>query len=598
MLTRAGRRALDRLAYEDAAERFARALEALALADADDEAGPVLLARGDALLRAGEPAAARDAFTAAAQLARRANDAALLGEAALGFAGLGIAIVGLDTETIARLEEALERATDPVLRSRLQARLGVELYYAPDRTRAEALSAEAVATARAAGNGTALASALNARHVALWRPDRLEERLATAADMIAAARETGERHAELQARNWRVADLFELGDMPAFREEAARHARLADELRLPSFQWYTPLWAAVEALLAGRYEEAERLAAEAREQGIRAGDGNAELFADMLLFTGQLERGEFDEVDIGFIENKIANSPAGPAYAASYAWVLAGRGHTDRARATLDHAIANPHAFDANWMSAQAECAEACMVLGDATHAAVLYDRLAPYAGRPATAGRAVTSYGAVDRHLGGLAALLGRRDDAERHLRTAITRNHELGCTVWAEHAERWLADRSAEDGRRPEALDGEVDAERQLPEELRDRRDALDRGACFDAAEHDGDPRDADQRTADQPQHGHPPWHQPRPVRDEPMINPFPTPTTKPGPSTNVHSLTATSDLPTVSSVAESVLPPARSCLRVTSASMQRMPTRMKVHSMIRAATNPRARGSLCRL
>ena len=441
MLVRAGRRALDHLAYEDAAERFARALDALALADAEHEAGPVLLARGDALLRAGEPAAAREAFTEAAQIARRTSDAPLLSEAALGFAGLGIAIVGLDAEAIARLEEALESASDAVLRSRLQARLAIELYYAPDRTRSEALSAEAVATARSAGNGAAVASALNARHVALWRPDRVEERLATAADMIAAARETGERNAELQARNWRVTDLFELGHMPACREEMARHARLADELRLPSFQWYTPLWAAVDALLAGRFDQAAALAAEARAQGVRAGDGNAELFADMLLFTGQLERGEFDQVDIAFIEDKIANSPAGPAYAASYAWVLAARGETERARATLDHAIAHPHAFDANWMSAQAECAEACIVLGDVTHAAVVYERLAPYAGRPATAGRAVTSYGAVDRHLGGLAALLGRRDDAERHLHAAIARNHELGCTVWAGHAEHLLA-------------------------------------------------------------------------------------------------------------------------------------------------------------
>ena len=441
MLVRAGRRALDRLAYEDAAERFARALDALALADADAQAGPVLLARGDALLRAGEPAAAREVFTEAAQLARRTHDAGLLGEAALGFAGLGIAIVGLDAETIARVEEALESASDLVLRSRLQARLAVELYYAPDRTRSEALSAQAVATARGAGNSKALASALNARHVALWRPDRVEERLTTTADMIAAARETGERHTELQARNWRVTDLFELGDMPACREEMARHARLADELRLPSFQWYRPLWASVEAMLAGRYEEANGLAAEAREQGARAGDRNAELFADMLLFTGQLERGEFDQVDIAFIEDKMANSPAGPAYAASYAWVLAGRGESAKARATLDHAIAHTHAFDANWMSAQAECADACVLLGDATHAAAFYERLAPYAGRPATAGRAATSYGAVDRHLGGLAALLGRPDDAERHLRTAIARNDELGCTVWAEHAVRWLA-------------------------------------------------------------------------------------------------------------------------------------------------------------
>ena len=109
LLVRAGHRARDRLAYEDAAERFDRALQALELAGAEDDAGPVLLARGDALLRAGEPEAARAAFSAARALALRGADDALLAEAALGFAGLGIAIVDLDPEAIARLEEALER---------------------------------------------------------------------------------------------------------------------------------------------------------------------------------------------------------------------------------------------------------------------------------------------------------------------------------------------------------------------------------------------------------------------------------------------------------------------------------------------------------
>jgi hypothetical protein len=74
----------------------------------------------------------------------------------------------------------------PALRSRVQVRLAVELYYATDRKRSEALSAEAVATADAIHDASALASALGARHVALWRPDRVEERLA--------------------------ADVFELGD--------------------------------------------------------------------------------------------------------------------------------------------------------------------------------------------------------------------------------------------------------------------------------------------------------------------------------------------------------------------------------------------------
>jgi tetratricopeptide (TPR) repeat protein len=441
MLVRAGHRALARLAYEDAAERFERAVEALEEAGAEDESGPVLLARGDALLRAGEIDAARAAFTAARTVALRRDDDALLAEAALGFAGLGIAIVDLDVDAIARLEEARERAGDPVLRSRVQARLAVELYYATDRTRSEALSAEAVATARVANDASASASALGARHVALWRPDRVEERLDVAGEMIVAARDAGDRHAELQGHNWRVADLFELGDMPAWEEESARHARLAEELRLPVFQWYTPLWAAVRAMLAGDYDDLERLSADAEQAGRRAGDRNAMLFAGMTRFCAQLQRGAFEEIDVAFVEDKIANSAAGVAYRSAYAWILAGRGETERAREELHATMALPHAFDANWLSLQAECAEASILIEDASYAGALYERLEPYAGRPATAGRGVSSYGAVDRLLGGLAELLGRREDAVRHLEDAIRLNASLGCTVWRQHAETDLA-------------------------------------------------------------------------------------------------------------------------------------------------------------
>jgi hypothetical protein len=102
--------------------------------------------------------------------------------------------------------------------------------------------------------------------------------------------------------------------------------------------------------------------------------------------------------------------------------------------------MAPPHAFDANWLSLQVECAEASALLGVGDHAELLYERLAPYAGRPATAGRGVSSYGAIDRALGGLAALLGRAGDAAEHLRAAIRRNAEMGCTSWRERSERDL--------------------------------------------------------------------------------------------------------------------------------------------------------------
>ena len=271
MLVRAGRRALDRLAYEDAAERFAGALDALELAEARGRGGPgAARARRRAAARR-RARGAREAFSAAARspaaAATRRCSPRRRSASPASESRSSTSTPRRSPGSRRRSTRSLGGADARVLRSRLQARLAVELYYAPDRTRSETLSAEAVATARAAGDPRALASALNARHVALWRPDRVHERLAAAADMIAAARETGERHAELQARNWRVTDLFELGDMPECRREMARHARLADELRLPVFQWYAPLWAAVEAVLAARFSEAERLAAEAEDAG-------------------------------------------------------------------------------------------------------------------------------------------------------------------------------------------------------------------------------------------------------------------------------------------------------------------------------------------
>jgi len=99
------------------------------------------------------------------------------------------------------------------------------------------------------------------------------------------------------------------------------------------------------------------------------------------------------------------------------------------------------HAFDANWLSLQAELAEASVLIGDATFATTLYERLAPYAGRPVTAGRAICTYGAVDRTLGGLAAQLGRERDATRHLADAVRLNDAFGCVVWRARAERDLS-------------------------------------------------------------------------------------------------------------------------------------------------------------
>ena len=152
----------------------------------------------------------------------------------------------------------------------------------------------------------------------------------------------------------------------------------------------------------------------------------------MVRFCARIEREDFDESDVEFVEDKIANSATGISYRGSYAWILAGLGQTERAREELRTAMTLPHPFDANWLSFQTECAEAAVLTDDATYAATLYARLTPYAGRPATAGRAVVSYGAIDRHLGGLAEVLGRKrrrdpPPRERHSPQRRARLHRL---------------------------------------------------------------------------------------------------------------------------------------------------------------------------
>ncbi len=423
----AGEHALEMLAYEEAAAFFGRALEAA-------PSGELELARGDALLRAGEPDAARECFERAA---RSSTDPELLGRAALGFAGLGVTIIDLDEAVIARLEEALAAVEEPVLRSELLARLAVELYYAPSRDRSEALSSEAVAVARASGDRRALAAALNARHVALWRPDRLAERLATADEMI----EAGSGQLELQGRNWRVSDLFEAMRIDEWRAEVRRHGELAARLQLPAYTWYTPLWGSVDAVLAGRWDEAAELREQAREAGRRAGDRNADLFAEMARFGAAMLRQSWDDVDMTLLHDKVASSPAAMAWRCSYAWILAETGRVDEAREELAAITADDFAaipFDANWPSAMGELTEVSTTLGDAALAAPLYDRLLPYAGVALTSGRAIGTFGSTERLLAALAATLGRPDEARARHERAIALNEAAGFTAWAELGRR----------------------------------------------------------------------------------------------------------------------------------------------------------------
>jgi tetratricopeptide (TPR) repeat protein len=331
------------------------------------------------------------------------------------------------------LEEALD-ALGPrhaVLRSRLLARLAVELYYAPDRGYAQSLSGQALGLARESSMDAALSEALSARHVTLWRPDHVDARLEVANEMVAVAEHAGDLVATLQGRNWRILDLFELGDRDSLDAELDAYARLAEEARLPAYQWYAPMWRATLALLEGHPNDARRLWSQARALGARAGDANAESFFGIVDSSHlPVEQGCFDRVDLDFHRQRTHSPGAGAAFSAGLARILAELGRHQEAREELERAapgVLHSLTMDMNWLSSLAELARTCALLGDADRAAEGYELLRPYARLNIVDARAIYCYGSAAHYLGLYATTSGRSHEAREHYEVALRFNRRL---------------------------------------------------------------------------------------------------------------------------------------------------------------------------
>ena len=422
----------------------------------DAAAGPSDPERAAALAqRAADRAGAVLAHEDAAELLRRAavvlerhggspaRRAELMARAALARGGVGVTILGANPELVAELEQALDvlGPAHPGLQARLLARLAIELAYESDPTRRESLSAQALQLAGRIDNPTALAAALNARHVALWGPDHSRQRKELADEMLELAERAGDRELALQARHWGIVDLFELGEGQPVRDELDTYATLAAELRLPAHSWYVPMWRATIALLEGRIAEGAGLARRARELGRRAGDRNADVFfAEQQLLrhlvTGTL--GDLDPAAAGIEGDVAERSQRGPAWRAyhfTFAWVHAERGETDQARGEFEAAVADGFASlprDVNWLDALGAAANAAVLLGDLQRCAELCALLQPYADRMIVNARGALHVGSVAYVLARLAGACGHDAAADRHFRDAAERDERAGAPAW----------------------------------------------------------------------------------------------------------------------------------------------------------------------
>jgi tetratricopeptide (TPR) repeat protein len=435
---RAAEQATTMLAHEEAAEHYARALDVQGRfePEATRRRLELLLALGEARVRGGERAQASSAFREAAALAEQLDDGEALARAAVGASRRYVQPPGVvDAELIAMIERALElEPRRSLIRVRLLACLCGAIYYSPDRDRMAALSQEATEIATELGDPEARAYACGARRRVLWDAPHLQDRIEASTEMLTLARQIGNLELQLQAHAWLVVDLLERGDRDAVDAQMEAFAAGADRLRQSLFEWTGLVWRAMRALLAGALDRADRLAAEALAAGAPAEAVTASQYYAIQVLAIRRDQGRMGELEQA-TRQAVADNPGRVAWRAALANMLCEEGRLDEAREEFERLAA--HDFedvpkDLDWMIAMTLLSDVCADLGDAERAALLYEKLEPYADVNVVIGLAAACLGSAAGFLGKLAATMGRGECAAEHFERALAANLELqapGC-------------------------------------------------------------------------------------------------------------------------------------------------------------------------
>ncbi len=440
----AGDAAMQRLAYEEAASHYERAVS---LVDPETLAPVARFELLFALGRGrhfglGDFVRARESFRAAAAVARELGDPGRLAETALAYAAIPqSSVTEVEAACCSVLEEALAaQPVDAVVsRARLLARLAAFLASEP-RRQAEAvdLATQALAAARSAGDDHAVLEALLPlnRALRLQGTSAPERRLALSAESTALAAEMDDAVLETLAHGQRVATLLELGRGAEVDAEIDRYAALAGRLRMPALYWIVPVLRAMQQLLRGELDRVERTALGALPIAARVPDSVAPGVLAVLLFALRREQGRLAEGEVP-MRGLVERYPAHPGPRAWLALLLAETGRSADARRELD-GVARQEGFAAlagteGWRPCLGMLGEACLALGDVERAAELYAELLPARDHCLVLGDGILCLGPAARVLGGLAALLSRWRDAEAHFACARALCESLGSPTWA---------------------------------------------------------------------------------------------------------------------------------------------------------------------
>jgi len=463
----AGDRALAQLAHDEAANYYTSGLDLLD-AGAADEVDPrrleLLIGRGEAQRRAGDPGY-RQTLLDAAHLAAQLGDTSALTRAALANSRGHIYSTAfeVDTARVEVLEEAILAVGghDLPVRARLLATLGLELNWEPDPHRRLTLSEEALRIAASLGDPATLAHVLLTRDYTITAPDNATERFTATTNLLAAAEQLGDPVLTSRTLSLRFKAAMELADVAEAERCLARNQVLIADLGQPDLTWATlHHHAALRVLHGDTGAEAANVAA--HELGTTI--GQPEIFSMAQRFTLFLDQGRLGELEEWF--RQFAERSQSPLMNAVYAHILAETDRTEFAGTLFDGFAATGFAHPTNnvaWLLFMTECAWLCARLGRGDCVPRLRSTLEPYADQLVVGAFAGWVTGSVAFYLGLLSTTIGDWQDAEAYFTAAATTHERVGAPTWLartrlEWARMLLARASPADEQRAHNLLGQA--------------------------------------------------------------------------------------------------------------------------------------------
>ena len=458
----AARAAIAALAFSEAAARLDTAL-GMGIEDPRERA-EVYLELGQASHRGGQAIEALEAFRSAAEIARDLADAELLARAATGYEDACWRPGMHDQGAVELLEEAVTALgeEDCGLRVGLLSGLARALNFQGRHERAVVVRTSAIEMARRLEDRAGLASVLMRSY---WSrgATSLEEILEMLTEARDIAGDLGNTEIRAEAMSWRVPTFVALCDLESARSQVADLLEIAEQTAQPFLIHVAEHYRAAIALCDGRLEESEALARRSHDWSRLLTGRDASGIFGIQMFSVQREQGRLAElapVARILAGDRSREGPWRPGLVA----LLAEVGMEAEARRELARLVADGlEPFrESLWLSSLAYLADASAALGDEDVAALVYPELAPLAGTNVMVGHLVSCYGAADRYLGMLAAVLGEWERAEEHFEGAMSLNRRMGADTWLAHTAyeygRLLLTRPGGDRSRADALLGEA--------------------------------------------------------------------------------------------------------------------------------------------